>query len=194
MKPPLIIKAFLEPDLCSKLVAAISNWPKLSDREEPNRHGCNLEELPLATKALAFPILKKAADAILSHFSDPGHHLDHAVLERCRIGGYVIPHADNCRPLMNGWQPNHTGWRTYSMSLCLTDCLGGELRFPKLGKDVFARCERGTLIGFPAGHEYLHFVTPVQAGIRWVMVAWLTRSTLYNLEKRLEIPDATHSA
>lgn len=183
---PFIARNWLPVEDCRTLVAYAEAHGRFEPREEPSRVGLNLEDLPQAAKTFGWGILERARIAVLEglDINPEGIHLDHAVIERIQVGGWVYPHADNCQPMGGQFIPNHTAWRVYSGCLYLTECHGGELRFPLIDR-MEIRCQSGTLVGFPAGAEYLHAVNPVVAGIRYGLIFWMTRSKLYQLEKRM---------
>lgn len=97
-------------------------------------------------------------------------HPDCAQLVRWHEGLEMRPHADNIKA--NG-EPNNTSHRTYSSILYLNDdYTGGETYFPGLGFRV--KPKQGALVMFGAGHEYVHGVTKVTAGLRYMYSGWFT--------------------
>lgn len=52
-----------------------------------------------------------------------------------------------------------------------SDFEGGELVFPEYGLRI--KPEAGTMLMFPSGHQYSHYVTPVSSGVRWYFSTFL---------------------
>lgn len=82
----------------------------------------------------------------------------------------LTPHADNLEP---DGRPNGTPHRCFSSLIYLNDDYeGGETYFPGLGLRV--KPERGSLIIFGSGPEYVHGVTKVRGGKRYTYAGWFT--------------------
>jgi predicted 2-oxoglutarate/Fe(II)-dependent dioxygenase YbiX len=82
----------------------------------------------------------------------------------------LTPHADNLEP---DGRPNGTPHRRFSSLIYLNeDYDGGETYFPGFG--VRVKPERGLLIIFGSGPEYVHGVTKVRRGKRYTYAGWFS--------------------
>ncbi len=90
-------------------------------------------------------------------------------------GGHYIPHVDaetlfKDESGLDLWEKSLD--RDLSVVYFLNDDFtGGELVFP--GLDLVIRPQAGTLVCFPADHNYIHGVNPVTAGHRYTLVTWM---------------------
>ncbi len=89
-------------------------------------------------------------------------------------GGHYIPHVDAETLFKDDsgldlWEKSLD--RDLSVVCFLNDDFtGGELVFP--GLDLVIKPQAGTLVCFPADHNYIHGVNPVTAGHRYTLVTW----------------------
>ena len=85
--------------------------------------------------------------------------------------GYELrPHTDNLEP---DGRPNTTPHRICSSLLYLNDEYeGGETYFP--GHNVRVQPDPGLLVLFGSGPDYVHGVTKVRSGRRYVYAGWFT--------------------
>jgi predicted 2-oxoglutarate/Fe(II)-dependent dioxygenase YbiX len=80
------------------------------------------------------------------------------------------PHADNLQP---DGSPNTTPHRCFSSLVYLSDDYeGGETYFPGFG--VRLKPERGSLVVFGSGPDYVHGVSLVRRGRRYTYAGWFT--------------------
>ncbi|MEQ1579535.1 MAG: 2OG-Fe(II) oxygenase [Steroidobacteraceae bacterium] len=90
-------------------------------------------------------------------------------------GGHYIPHVDAETLFKDDagldlWEKSLD--RDLSVVCFLNDDFaGGELVFP--GLDLTIKPQAGTLVCFPADHNYIHGVNPVTAGHRYTLVTWM---------------------
>lgn len=90
-------------------------------------------------------------------------------------GGHHKPHIDGEGKYVNAqgrevWRKSLD--RDLSVVYFLNDAFeGGELTFPELG--LVIKPQAGSMVCFPSGHDYLHGVSPVSAGLRLSLVTWL---------------------
>ncbi len=90
-------------------------------------------------------------------------------------GGHYIPHVDAETLFKDDsgldlWEKSLD--RDLSVVCFLNDDFaGGELVFPAL--DLVIKPQAGTLVCFPADHNYIHGVNPVTRGHRYTLVTWM---------------------
>lgn len=108
---------------------------------------------------------------ILNEFvSDEPIYPDTAQLVGWSEGMDMKPHADNMEP---DGGPNISSHRNFSSIIYLNDDYeGGHTYFPSLGVRVAPK--RGTLVLFGAGYEFVHGVTKVTKGKRYIYSGWFT--------------------
>jgi predicted 2-oxoglutarate/Fe(II)-dependent dioxygenase YbiX len=110
-------------------------------------------------------------------FAAPDLLPEFAMFSQMRPGDFHPLHADAERLTPNGWEANHTSWRTHVSLLYLssagTDFQGGELVLPDVGRTIRPSC--GLLVSFPCGRKHQHQVLPVESGVRVSFVLWFTR-------------------
>ena len=95
---------------------------------------------------------------------------DTAQLVRWHKGVELLPHADNVEP---DGRPNTSPHRSFSSLVYLNDDFeGGETYFP--GHGIRFKPERGGLVLFGAGTEYVHGVSRVKSGLRYTYAGWFT--------------------
>lgn len=90
-------------------------------------------------------------------------------------GGHYIPHVD-AETLFTDEDGLELWEKTLDRDISVVyflndDFAGGELFFPNL--DLLIKPEAGTLVCFPADHNYIHGVKPVTAGRRYTVVTWM---------------------
>lgn len=191
IQPPYVQKNFISPEECKKIIALSEQSPFLHTAIEPGRAEVTLDRLHTEAINYLVPIIQRVQRTIISALGGKPweHHLDFSVVSRMLPGSYVTYHADNVKQVGYSWHPNHTAWRTYSACLYLSECHGGALRFPY--RKVEVKIEPGTLVGFPSGKDYFHGAEPVTAGIRWGVIIWFTQAEIYDMWKRLGVPNIT---
>jgi predicted 2-oxoglutarate/Fe(II)-dependent dioxygenase YbiX len=90
-------------------------------------------------------------------------------------GGHYIPHVDAETLFKDDsgldlWEKSLD--RDLSVVCFLNDDFtGGELVFP--GLDLAIKPQAGTLVCFPADHNYIHGVNAVTTGHRYTLVTWM---------------------
>lgn len=90
-------------------------------------------------------------------------------------GGHYIPHVD-AETLYKDDHGLSLWEKTLDRDLSLVcflndDFQGGELAFPDF--ELTLRPQAGTLVCFPADHNYIHGVQPVSSGERYTLVTWM---------------------
>ncbi|MBN8649115.1 MAG: 2OG-Fe(II) oxygenase [Caulobacterales bacterium] len=108
---------------------------------------------------------------ILNEFvSDEPIYPDTAQLVGWSEGMDMKPHADNIEP---DGGPNISSHRNFSSIIYLNDDYeGGQTYFPSLGVRVAPKA--GTLVLFGAGYEFVHGVTKITKGKRYIYSGWFT--------------------
>lgn len=197
VKPPLVIKQFITKAECDALIKFAEASPHSRNAMEPRRYEVAVEQLPRADVLFVLKVIRKMRNRVVAEFGDvpEEHHEDMATISKMLPGSYVEYHADNVRQSGYSWVPNHTAHRTYSAICYLSETHGGELVLPY--RNVTVRIEPGTLVGFPSGKDYYHGAEPVIAGVRWALLTWFSRSDLFDLYARLQLPrevDDAHSS
>jgi hypothetical protein len=157
------------------------------DLEETNKQGRNIYIVEKETRdtQLVDPIpIKDKLDSInrfnIRKYVNPFYQFEIRDCELPQIlsygiGGHYIPHVDAEGVWINAdgsevWRKSID--RDISVVYFLNDDFeGGELVFPEL--DLTVKPEAGTMICFPATHQYLHGVNPVISGHRYTMVTWM---------------------
>lgn len=82
----------------------------------------------------------------------------------------LTPHADNLEP---DGRPNGTPHRSFSSIIYLNDDYeGGETYYPGFGLRI--KPERGMMMLFGSGPEYVHGVTEMRSGKRYTYAGWFT--------------------
>lgn len=95
---------------------------------------------------------------------------DTAQIVGWKEGMEMRPHADNMMP---DGGPNNSPHRNYTTIIYLNDDYeGGNTYFPSLGVRVAPKA--GSLVVFGAGYEYVHGVTMVTRGKRYIYSGWFT--------------------
>jgi predicted 2-oxoglutarate/Fe(II)-dependent dioxygenase YbiX len=100
---------------------------------------------------------------------EPAHILHYGV------GGHYVPHVD-AETLYKDDIDRDFWEKTLDRDLSVVyflndDFVGGDLKFPDL--DLVIKPEAGTLVCFPSDHNYIHGVTAVTSGHRYVIVTWM---------------------
>ena len=100
------------------------------------------------------------------------------------VGGHYIPHVD-AETLYKDDDGLELWEKTLDRDLSVVyflndDFAGGELFFPAL--DLVIEPEAGTLVCFPADHNYIHGVRPVSSGHRYTIVTWMRVAGMPALE------------
>jgi predicted 2-oxoglutarate/Fe(II)-dependent dioxygenase YbiX len=99
------------------------------------------------------------------------------IFSQMRAGDFHPLHADAERQTTDGWEDNHTPWRTHVSLLYLNsagiDFRGGELVLPEIGRTIRPSC--GLLVSFPSGRKHQHQVKTIESGVRLSFVVWFTR-------------------
>ena len=124
--------------------------------------------------------LDRIIDAGVQAFIDPFYEVRVRDRERLQVlhygpGGHYIPHVDAETLFKDDsgldlWEKSLD--RDLSVVYFLNDDFeGGELVFPAL--ELVVKPQAGTLVCFPADHNYIHGVNPVTAGHRYTLVTWM---------------------
>ena len=99
------------------------------------------------------------------------------IFSQMRAGDSHPLHADAERQTPDGWEENHTPWRTHVSLLYLNsagaDFRGGELVLPEIGRTIRPSC--GLFVSFPSGRKHQHKVMAIESGVRLSFVVWFTR-------------------
>jgi hypothetical protein len=99
------------------------------------------------------------------------------IFSQMRAGDSMPLHADAERQTPDGWEENHTPWRTHVGLLYLNsagvDFQGGALVLPEIGRTILP--SSGLFVSFPSGHNHQHQVTTIKSGARLSFVVWFTR-------------------
>ncbi len=174
----LILRDLLSPQLCKKLCETFENCHEEVATRDGNEFWDGryiwMDQLPkheIDTIRIMNQIRQIATLQILKSFA-PEYFLfsDTAQLVRWEMGQELIPHADNIEP--NG-QPNTTPDRSFSSILYLNDDYeGGETYFP--GHNVRFKPKAGTMVLFGSGPAYVHGVTKITKGTRYMYAGWFT--------------------
>jgi hypothetical protein len=97
--------------------------------------------------------------------SDTRYFLDFGTINVMKPGGSMSPHADSGPGLTTGVDTPH------GLVLYLNDDYeGGELYYPNL--EITIKPEAGSLVIHPGNEDYLHGVSPVTSGLRYVTTAF----------------------
>lgn len=95
---------------------------------------------------------------------------DTAQIVRWKPGMSMHPHADNLKP---DGSPNISPHRDFTAIAYLNDDYeGGHTYFP--GLDIRVAPKAGTVVMFGAGYDYVHGVTEVTKGTRYMYSGWFT--------------------
>jgi predicted 2-oxoglutarate/Fe(II)-dependent dioxygenase YbiX len=124
--------------------------------------------------------LNDVLDAGVQRSINPFYQVQVRDLEPAQVlhygrGGHYIPHVDAETLFKDDsgvdlWEKSLD--RDLSVVCFLNDdYAGGELVFP--GLDLVIKPEAGTLVCFPADHNYIHGVHPVTDGHRYTLVTWM---------------------
>jgi predicted 2-oxoglutarate/Fe(II)-dependent dioxygenase YbiX len=93
-----------------------------------------------------------------------------------RVGDSRPLHADAARQTSDGWEENHTPWRTHVGLLYLNsagvDFQGGNLLLPEISRTILP--SSGLFVAFPSGRNHQHRVTTIESGTRLSFVVWST--------------------
>jgi predicted 2-oxoglutarate/Fe(II)-dependent dioxygenase YbiX len=99
------------------------------------------------------------------------------IFSRMRTGDHIPLHADAERRTPDGWEGNHTPWRTHVGLLYLSsagdDFRGGALVLPEIGRTILPYS--GMFVSFPSGRRHEHQVTTIESGARLSFVVWFTQ-------------------
>lgn len=99
------------------------------------------------------------------------------VFSQMRAGDSMPLHADAEKQTLDGWEENHTPWRTHVGLLYLNsagvDFRGGELVLPEIGRTILP--SSGLYVSFPSARKHQHQVTTIESGARLSFVVWFTR-------------------
>jgi predicted 2-oxoglutarate/Fe(II)-dependent dioxygenase YbiX len=110
-------------------------------------------------------------------FAAPDILPEHTIFSQMRAGDSHPLHADAERQTPDGWEKNHTPWRTHVGLLYLNsagvDFRGGELVLPEIGRTILPSA--GLFVSFPSGSNHQHQVTTIESGARLSFVVWFTR-------------------
>jgi len=87
-----------------------------------------------------------------------------------RAGDFQVPHAD--KQVQDGRPNAFIDYDINSLFYLNDDFVGGELFYPKHGVKVSPK--PGLAVFHPGDIEYLHGVTPVLSGVRWVVPSFYT--------------------
>jgi predicted 2-oxoglutarate/Fe(II)-dependent dioxygenase YbiX len=139
--------------------------------------------------------LDAALDAGVQRFINPYYQVEVRDREPPQVlhygsGGHYIPHVDAETLFKDDsgldlWEKSLD--RDVSVVCFLNDDFtGGELVFP--GLDLVIKPQAGTLVCFPADHNYIHGVNPVTAGHRYTLVTWMR---VHDMPTMDEINDMT---
>lgn len=143
-----------------------------------NKRVRDTQEVQLPVEAVKQ--LERLLDAGVERFINPFYRVRVRDREPPQVlhygaGGHYIPHVD-AETLFKD-DAGLTLWeksldRDVSVVYFLNDDFaGGELVFP--GLELVIKPEAGTLVCFPADHNYIHGVNPVTAGHRYTLVTWM---------------------
>lgn len=143
-----------------------------------NKRIRDTQEVQLPADAIAR--LNGILDAGVQAFIDPFYAVRVRDREPPQVlhygtGGHYIPHVDAETLFKDDsgldlWEKSLD--RDLSVVYFLNDdFVGGELVFP--GLDLVVPPRAGTLVCFPADHNYIHGVNPVTAGRRFTLVTWM---------------------
>ena len=124
--------------------------------------------------------LDEVLDASVQRYINPFYQVRVRDLEPAQVlhygpGGHYIPHVDAETLFKDDsgvdlWEKSLD--RDLSVVCFLNDDFaGGELVFP--GLDLSIKPQSGTLVCFPADHNYIHGVNPVTSGHRYTLVTWM---------------------
>jgi predicted 2-oxoglutarate/Fe(II)-dependent dioxygenase YbiX len=95
---------------------------------------------------------------------------DTAQIVRWEAGMEMKPHADNMMP---DGSPNYSSHRDFTSIIYLNDDFeGGHTFFPSQNARVAPKA--GSLVLFGAGYEFVHGVTKVTAGKRYIYSGWFS--------------------
>lgn len=166
----LVQENFIDEDRCGSLIQLFREFDDHGDTLLHGRSTRMVHGDLLGVGDLANQIVKA-----LGSFYGEEISQDQTTLFEMGIGGSQPLHADAEKQDENGeWVGNHCAYRTHVGLLYLTtegkDHWGGTLRLPEEGFEYPAKA--GSLVGFPATHEYVHEVTPVTHGLRYVLAVW----------------------
>lgn len=143
-----------------------------------NKRIRDTQEVHLSPEVLAR--LDRLVDAGVEACIDPFYQVRVRDREPLQVlhygtGGHYIPHVDAETLFKDDlgldlWEKSLD--RDLSVVYFLNDDFaGGELVFP--GLDLVVKPRAGTLVCFPADHNYIHGVNPVTAGHRYTLVTWM---------------------
>lgn len=174
----LIIRDLLSPELCQKLCQSFENsYEKFANRDGNEFWDGRyiwMDQLPNAeidSIRIMQQIRQIATLQILQSYA-PEYFVysDTAQLVKWTEGQELTPHADNIEP---DGKPNTTPKRAFSSVLYLNDDYeGGETYFP--GHNVRFKPKAGTMVLFGSGAGYVHGVTKVKKGVRYMYAGWFT--------------------
>lgn len=143
-----------------------------------NKQVRDTQEVQLPAEVIAR--LDAVLDAGVQRFINPFYQVQVRDREPPQVlhygsGGHYIPHVDAETLFKDDagldlWEKSLD--RDLSVVCFLNDDFGGgELVFP--GLDLIIKPQAGTLVCFPADHNYIHGVNPVTAGHRYTLVTWM---------------------
>jgi 2OG-Fe(II) oxygenase superfamily len=183
-QPLLLDPGFLDLIDCSALVDDLSDAARATDDVRVTEYRTEmaasvvLQAGPNRLRELLLNV-RRRAQKLVADFYNVGDDLvlEFTLYSEMRTGDSHPLHADAETVVSEGrWRPNHTPWR-HSVALlylntCGLDFGGGVLVLPYLRKRIPPRV--GTMVGFPATHDYCHEVTPIEWGTRRTLAMWMT--------------------
>ena len=122
-------------------------------------------------------IRSRMASITKDSFAAPDIRPEWAIFSQMRAGDSMRLHADAERHTPDGWEENHTPWRTHVGLLYLNsadvDFRGGALVLPEIGRTILP--SSGLFVSFPSGRRHQHQVMTIESGARLSFVVWFTR-------------------
>ena len=182
----LVIKDFLNPDSCSRIVAemrAAGGRPAAvygtgeSGAVQVGVRKTTLVEVSDVTREYIHRLILERKQSLNLHFGGEVNECEQPQFLHYYPGDYFVAHQDGNTPLIH----DDTRLRKLSLIIFLNSRTGtsesfegGELTLHGKYPDIDARLavpnEVGTLVVFPA--ETTHEVRPVTAGERYTIVSW----------------------
>jgi len=200
MKAPyIIVKHFLDDSACDAIRKyGAENMLRLASGNDINPYFNNTTiHIDTVDDSSIQPVMllnvKRTMKLIETFYSTPTRqYLDHTNISVWATGAELSAHADNM--FWDREEKNYVPHRTYSAVLYLNDDFsGGEFcwndivdKRPIVVDTI--KPEKGMLIAFGAGREYVHSVPRVKDGTRWTQPIWLTNdvtkvSSVYQTER-----------
>ncbi len=186
MKAPyIIVKHFLDDNACDAIRQyGANNLLRLASAKDINPYFNNTTiHIETVDDGSIMPILlrnvKRTMRLVETFYATPTRqYLDHSNISMWATGAELSAHADN--EYWDRKEKNYVPHRTYSAVLYLNDDYrGGEFCWHDIvdNKAIIVETitpEKGTLIAFGAGLEYIHSVARVKDGTRWTQPMWFT--------------------